>query len=139
MRRLEVRFRPTALEDMESIYLFVFRASASRQVAENFVNRILERCRRIGDAPFGGPAREDLEPGLRIASFERSAVIAYLVEESCVRITNVFYGGRDYEAFYRRGEADDKSGRPASRDARAAPFGEADGPAPSSPDLTGRP
>jgi toxin ParE1/3/4 len=32
--------------------------------------------------------------------FEHSAVIAYKVEEGAVRITNVFYGGRDYEALF---------------------------------------
>ncbi|MDB5525973.1 MAG: hypothetical protein JWM58_3736 [Rhizobium sp.] len=32
--------------------------------------------------------------------FEHSAVIAYKVEHDRVRITNIFYGGRDYDAFY---------------------------------------
>jgi toxin ParE1/3/4 len=30
-----------------------------------------------------------------------SAVIAYTVEDRRVRIGNVFYGGRDYEALFR--------------------------------------
>ena len=33
--------------------------------------------------------------------FERSAVIVYRVGKT-VEIVNVFYGGRDYEAAYRR-------------------------------------
>ncbi len=33
--------------------------------------------------------------------FEHSAVIAYQVEDDRVRITNIFYGGKDYEALYR--------------------------------------
>ncbi|ATQ66851.1 type II toxin-antitoxin system RelE/ParE family toxin [Methylosinus trichosporium OB3b] len=107
MRRLEVRFRPAALEDLQDIYLFVFRASANTRIARGFVDRIVERRRRIGDAPFGGPARDDLAPGLRIVPFERSAVIAYRVEDDCVRIIDVFYGGRDFEAFFRRGGAED--------------------------------
>jgi toxin ParE1/3/4 len=32
--------------------------------------------------------------------FERVAVIAYRVEPNRVRITNVFYGGRDFEALF---------------------------------------
>lgn len=33
--------------------------------------------------------------------FEHSAVIAYRVEGDRVRVVNVFYGGRDFEALYR--------------------------------------
>lgn len=36
---------------------------------------------------------------------ERSAVIAYRVHQ-VVEVTNVFYGGRDYEALYRGTEDD---------------------------------
>jgi len=50
---------------------------------------------------MGGRVRDDLFAGLRTVPFERSAVIAYTVEDDCVRITNVFHGGRDYEALYR--------------------------------------
>ena len=32
-------------------------------------------------------------------------MIAYKVEEDCVRVTNIFYGGRDYETLYRDGGA----------------------------------
>jgi toxin ParE1/3/4 len=44
-----------------------------------------------------------LEPGLRTIPFERRAVIAYRVTNA-VEITNIFYGGRDYEALYRSRE-----------------------------------
>ena len=78
-------------------------ASQSFDVAEGFVRRIKASCERIGDAPRGGRPRNDLETGLRTAPFEKRAVIAYKVEKDCVRITNIFYGGRDYEALYRSG------------------------------------
>ncbi len=52
--------------------------------------------------------RDDLDEGLRITGFERRAVIAWKVEGDTVRITNIFYGGRDYEAVLRNtGNADD--------------------------------
>jgi toxin ParE1/3/4 len=107
MRRLEVRFRSEALDDLEDIYRLVYCASLSPAVAEGFVRRIRERCRRIGDVPLGGRARDDLEPGLRAVPFERRAVIAHKVESDCVRITNVFYGGRDYQALYRGQSAEE--------------------------------
>jgi toxin ParE1/3/4 len=101
MRRLEVRYRREALNDLRDIFRLVLRISASRVTAERFVGRIRERCRRIGDVPHGGMARDDLAPGLRTVPFERKAVIAYRVVGELVEITNVFHGGRDYEALYR--------------------------------------
>lgn len=103
VRRLKVAYRPEAIADLADIYRFVAERSQSRNVALAFVQRIRARCRKIGDAPNGGQSRNDLSQGLRTVPFERSAVIAYLVESDRVRITNVFYGGRDYEAVYRDG------------------------------------
>ena len=100
MRRLKVRYRSEAIADLDWIFDAILRVSANQITAERFVRRILARCRRIGNAPYGGRPRDDLEPGLRTVPFERRAVIAYRVTDA-VEITNVFYGGRDYEALYR--------------------------------------
>lgn len=100
VRRLRVRFRPAAVDDLEEIYRYIYRNSTSSAVAAAFVGRIRARCRRIGDVPLGGTARDDLGRGLRTVPFERSAVIFYKVESDCVRIINIFYGGRNYEALY---------------------------------------
>ncbi|WP_407518682.1 type II toxin-antitoxin system RelE/ParE family toxin [Methylobacterium oryzisoli] len=107
MKRLEVAFRAEADDDLSQIYLWVYEASRSPQVAERFLDRLIGRCERIGDAPLGGRRRDDLEPGLRTVPFERTAVIAYRVEGDRVLITNVFYGGRDFEALYRGQETPD--------------------------------
>ena len=105
MRRLKVALREEAIADLAEIYHYIARASGSPVTAIRFVRRIRSRCQRIGNVPMGGVARDDLLPGLRIVPFEHSAVIAYLVEGGQVCITNVFYGGRDYEALYRGGDA----------------------------------
>lgn len=112
MRRLAVFFRPEALDDLGDIFRFVRRSSGNTSVAASFVRRIKARCDRIGDAPRAGRPRDDLAPGLRTVPFERSAVIAYLVEDDRVRIVNVFYGGKDYEALYRL--SDDDAGTDAT-------------------------
>jgi toxin ParE1/3/4 len=52
--------------------------------------------------PLGGRPRDDLAAGLRTVPFERTAVIAYVVSGDLVEVINIFYGGRDYEAIYRR-------------------------------------
>ena len=110
MRRVGVSYRPEAVADLENIYDAVARMSASRQVARGFVQRIMARCRRIGDVPRGGRRRDDLVPGLRLVPFEGRAVIAYVVMDG-VEITNVFYGGRDYEALLSTVNADARPGR----------------------------
>ncbi len=101
VRRLRVELQPEALGDLTEIFRTVLRVSQHVPVAEGFVRRIRERCARIGDAPHGGRPRDDLAPGLRTVPFEHSAVIADRVEAERVRIVNVFYGGRDFEALYR--------------------------------------
>jgi toxin ParE1/3/4 len=108
VRNLPVAFQGSAAADLANIFDVVLQASQDQNIAEGFIRRIIARCRRIGDAPHGGRARHDLEPGLRTAPFERSAVIAYRVEADRVTITNVFYGGRDFEALYQSARPDDE-------------------------------
>lgn len=94
--------------DLAGIFHIVLHASQDQSVAEGFIRRIVARCRRISDAPHGGRPRGDLEPGLRTVPFERSAVIAYRVEAELVTITNVFYGGRNFEALFQAARPDDE-------------------------------
>ncbi|NVO12967.1 MAG: type II toxin-antitoxin system RelE/ParE family toxin [Rhodoplanes sp.] len=101
MRKLAVRYRPEAVADLEDVLRYIARASASASIAEQYVRRIMDRCNRIGETPRAGRSRDDLRPGLRTVAFERTVVIAYMVEADAVRIVNVFYGGRDFEALYR--------------------------------------
>jgi toxin ParE1/3/4 len=100
MRRLDVYFRPEAIADLQDIYRVIFRISQSHVTATRFVERIMARAQRIGDAPRGGRPRDDLSPGLRTVPFEKTAVIAYRITDA-VEIANVFYGARDYESLYR--------------------------------------
>ena len=109
MRRLPVSYRTEAQDDLRDIFRMVLLASRNVPTARGFVQRIKDRCERIGDAPHGGRPRDDLEPGLRTVPFEHTAVIAYRVEPNRVRITNVFYGGRDFEALYRGHEPEDEA------------------------------
>ena len=108
MKRLRVEFRPSATFDLLTIFEYIFDVSGSAEMARRFTHRIRERCERVGDVPFGGRSRDVLFPGLRTFPFEHSAVVAYTIEGECVGITNIFYGGRDYEALYRAEPTPDK-------------------------------
>ncbi|WP_245523947.1 type II toxin-antitoxin system RelE/ParE family toxin, partial [Mesorhizobium sp. M2D.F.Ca.ET.223.01.1.1] len=93
-----------AIADLEAIAAYILESGGSETVANAFVHRIRGRCRHIGNAPSGGRLREDIKPGLRTVPFEHSTVIAYVIEDDSVFISNIFYGGRDYQALMRGGD-----------------------------------
>jgi toxin ParE1/3/4 len=100
MTPLEVVFSEQADQDIAAIYQWVARETASLETALGFISRIVDRCEAVGDIPHGGHARDDLAPGLRTVPFERTALIAYRIEDDRVTITNVFYRGRDVDAAF---------------------------------------
>lgn len=107
IRRLEVEYRQSAQDDLAGIFGFLVESGASADTALRFVLRIEDRCQKIGDAPRTGRQRDDLLAGLRTLPFEHSAVIAYVIERDMVWITNIFYGGRDFETLLRAAETSD--------------------------------
>jgi toxin ParE1/3/4 len=107
MNEPEVVYRPEAIDDLEHIFRYILELSLDRATARAYVARIRERCKRIGNVPNGGTNRDDLVPGLRTVPFERRAVIAYRLNDQRVEITNIFYGGQDFEAIYRQRDASD--------------------------------
>src|SRR5688572_23977375 len=107
IRRLDVEYRQSARDDLAGIFGFIVENGASVEAALKFVLRIEDRCQKVGDAPRGGRPRDDLLAGLRTVPFERSAVIAYVIVDDRVFITNVFYGGRDFETLLRDQAGDD--------------------------------
>jgi toxin ParE1/3/4 len=72
-----VSFRPLAETDLIELYDFIELA-----------------CLQLADFPERGAARSDLYPGLRIIGFENRISIAFIVEETSVRIVRILYGGR---------------------------------------------
>jgi toxin ParE1/3/4 len=104
IQRLDVDYRESASNDLTNIFRYIVEAGGSHDVALRFVLRIEEGCQSIGNAPRGGRIRDDIMPGLRTVPFEHSAIITYVIESDVVRIVNIFYGGRDYEALMRDGE-----------------------------------
>jgi toxin ParE1/3/4 len=102
MKTYPVKFRPDAIADIEAIFFYVLDKSENFVTASSYTDRIFSRCESIGHAPFGGVARPDIASGIRMVPFEHSAVILYVVTDETVVITNVFAGGRDYEAILRR-------------------------------------
>ena len=98
MKQYTVEFTEAAIEDLEAIFEYALERSRDFDTARRYTDRIFERCKRIGDAPHGYPERHDLGVGIRLVPFENSAVILYLIRDESVWVTNIFAGGRDYDA-----------------------------------------
>ncbi len=109
IQRLAVVISEEAITDLKAMAAYILESSGSESIADGFVDRIKQRCQSIGNAPRGGRSRDDIAPGLRTVPFEHSAIIAYIVSDDLVRIVNIFYGGRDYEALMRDGGSSDPS------------------------------
>ncbi len=102
IKTLPVSYADAAKFDLGEIQRYLRSQGASFTTARGFTGRIKARCDKIGNVPYIGTARDDILADLRMVPFERSAVILYVVESDRIRITNIFYGGRDYEALMRQ-------------------------------------
>jgi toxin ParE1/3/4 len=99
-----VVLRPQAEEDLAAIYEYIAQSNPQRAI--EYLRRLRLRCEALTNFPERGRARDDLMPGARMLPFDRSAVIIYRIEGDVVRIIDIFYRGRNYEAIL-RGEASD--------------------------------
>jgi toxin ParE1/3/4 len=98
-----VTFSPKSRQDLLDIGDYI--AKDSRANARRFVGKLMEQCKRIGNAPFGYAGREDLAPGLRMAALGRY-VVFFRVIDSTVRIERVLHSARNLPAVL---ESDQKS------------------------------
>lgn len=98
-----VTFSPKSRQDLLDIGDYI--AKDSRANARRFVDKLIEQCKRIGNAPLGYVGREDLAPGLRMAALGRY-VIFFRVIDGTVRIERVLHGARNLPAVL---ESDQKS------------------------------
>lgn len=97
-----VVFAPEALDRLDAIEDFIANAG-SPVVAAHYTDAIAAYCESLATFPQRGLQRDDLMPGLRITNYRRSVVIAFMAstDTKTVSILGVFYGGQDYENFFR--------------------------------------
>ena len=92
-------FDRRALADLDAMHSYISERAGS-DVADNYQERLIARCRSAGIAPLTGSPRDDLAPGLRTIPFERRATIAYTVDGDRVTILQVIHAGRDIAAAF---------------------------------------
>ena len=96
MKRRQVVFTPEARTDLFEIYDWI-AAKASSKIAISYIERIEAYCLGFELASERGHRRDDISPGLRIVGFERRVTIAFAVDDDCVTILRLFYGGQNWE------------------------------------------
>jgi toxin ParE1/3/4 len=103
-------FRDEAEADLVALYTYITQASGSFHTAFGFTERLRSACFKLVDFPDRGAPRDDIKAGLRILTIERKTVITYFVKGDDVIISNIFHGGRDWEAFFLDDKIEDSEG-----------------------------
>lgn len=97
----KVCFSPEAEAQLADLFSYIARAS-SWKLADGYVSAVIDYCEGLSLFPLRGRSRDDIRPGLRVTTYRRRTVIAYVVHEGTVMILGIFHGGRDYESFLNR-------------------------------------
>lgn len=95
MKRRRVEISEEARRDLFTLYDWIADAGIP-DTALAYVERIEVFCKKLDVASERGSLCDDIRPGLRVIGFERSASIAFIVEENRVVVLRVFYGGRSW-------------------------------------------
>jgi toxin ParE1/3/4 len=72
---------------------------SSEEIADRFIDRLLEDFQLLADFPQLGKARDNLKPGMRSLAHQRY-LIFYLETKEGIDIARVIYGGRDLLALF---------------------------------------
>ncbi len=96
MKHRRMVFTPEARNDLFEIYDWI-SAKADFQIAMSYIDRIESYCLGFDLASERGHRCDDISPGLRIVGFERRLTIAFAVDDDCVTILRLFYGGQNWE------------------------------------------
>jgi len=87
-----IAYSPLALDDLRDITLYIAADNPTR--AFSFVEELREKAERIASHPLAYPARDELIPGLRSASYGRYLLYYRLVTDG-IRIERVLHSARD--------------------------------------------
>ncbi len=96
MKHYIVRLSPEAQSDLVEIHGYVEARSGSTVTADRYIERIDGFLSSFEVFPERGSPRHEIRPGLRIIGFERSASVAFMVEDDDVVILRVLTGGREF-------------------------------------------
>lgn len=85
-----------AKAQINSLYEYIAR-EASHEIADRYIDALIERFEGLTNFPHRGTPRDDLRPSLRTVHFRRRLTIAYAVKPGEVRIIGIARAGQDLE------------------------------------------
>ncbi|OQP87622.1 plasmid stabilization protein [Rhizobium rhizosphaerae] len=94
MKRFTVRLSPEAQTDLVSIHANIVQKTGSVITADRYIERISIFLNSFDVFPERGTVRNEIRTGLRIVGFERSASVAFIVEEESVIVLGIAPKGR---------------------------------------------
>ena len=90
-----LRLRPSARDDLSSIFRYIVEASGSRAVADRFVRSLRDQSLSV---TLGRP-RPELRAGIRSFPF-RGYIIFFRYVDDVFEVVNIIEGHRDMDAFF---------------------------------------
>jgi toxin ParE1/3/4 len=105
MKTYRVVFSRGMSEDVMELEYYI-TIEASREIAENFVDGLVEECESLWLAPYRGTKRRYLKPNMRIIGFKHAVAILYRIEEvqQLVVFLGISYRGRSIKRILERNE-----------------------------------
>ena len=99
--KYKVKFTPVAVNDMDGIYQYIFDTLRAPAAAENLIDAIEQKTKRLEDMPYSCPAVDDewLKAKDYRKLFVKNYIALYVVsdDKKLVTIMRVVYGASDYE------------------------------------------
>ncbi len=92
---MEIRFRPSAITDLDNILIYIARQNPA--AALNIVDSIEAFClKTLAGNPYVGAARDEMIKGLRIFPVG-SYLVCYFVRKNHIDVARIIHGARDYQ------------------------------------------
>ena len=98
---MQVVFTPLARRHLNEVHDYITNR-ASRDVADDYVTKLVDFCDGLALAPYRGRKRDELAPGLRVIGFGRRITVAFFIAQETVDIAGIYYGGRNYDADFKQ-------------------------------------
>lgn len=92
---LPVVLSEAAIADLSELGKWITQQAGS-DIAEDYVSRVETACERLGTFPNRGTPRFDIAVRLRTVTYRRKTIIAYQVEDACVRVLRLIDTARDF-------------------------------------------
>lgn len=96
MKYYAVRLSPEAQTDIVRIHAGIVEKSGSPVTADRYIDRISGFLSSLNVFPERGTVREQVRPGLRIIGFERSASVAFVLEDDDVVVLRILAKGQEF-------------------------------------------